>query len=185
MGVPGSRKIAVSVGCRMSALDEVTVAPAEIKYRLCENDSWTALVGPMEGGGLAVFPAVGPVQDATYYYWFDADFEGVAFDEIELQVSVGLRTIVKWVAMYFMKVLSGNLAWTAAVDFANTLEVKTDLAQAAHLDSLITSGRIVDLVHRETTYKVRVSAWNGADSTGRADGRSTRTISLIEIRDRP
>ena len=185
MGMPGSRKIAVSVGCRMSALDEVTVAPAEIKYRLRENDSWTTLVGPMEGGGPAVFPAVGPVQDATYYYWFDADFEGVAFDEIELQVSVGLRTIVKWVAMYFMKVLSGNLAWTAAVDFANTLEVKTDLAQAAHLDSLITSGRIVDLVHRETTYKVRVSAWNGADSTGRADGRSTRTISLIEIRDRP
>lgn len=186
MGMPGSRKVAVSLGVRLAALDTSIVAAADVSYRLREDDAFTALIGPMgEDGTPLVFPASGPVYDETYYYWFDSDFEGVAFDEIELQISVGTLTVVKGMAMYFMKVLSGNLAWTAAVDFANTLEVKTDLAQAAHLDSLITSGRIVDLVHRETTYKVRVSAWSGADSTGRADGRSTRTISLIEIRDRP
>lgn len=186
MGMPGSRKIAVSLGVRTTSLDVSTVGAATVKYRLREDDTFTQLQGPMtEDGDVYVFPASGPVADTTYYYWFDSDFEGVSFDEIELEITVGISTIVKYAAMYFMKVLSGNLAWNAAFDCTNTVELKTDAALAAKLDSLITSGRIVSMIHRDTTYKVRVSAWNGSDATGRADARSTRTVSLIQIRDRP
>ena len=76
-------------------------------------------------------------------------------------------------------------ARNAALDLTYTFEYQSDINMAAHLDELITSGRIVFLVTRKAQYYVRVSAWTGSDYTGRADNRSTRTVSLIQIRDRP
>ena len=187
MGMPGSRKVAVSLGIRLDVPTSLILLadPLTLKYRTHEGGSWTTLPGPYNENGSLTVPD-GTLSE-TLYYWFDSDFEGIPFDEIELRVehTMADQLPIKWVAMYFLKVLSGNLAWNAAVDLSNTFEVKTDEAQAIHLDQIITSGRIVSLVHRTTTYKVRVSAWNGADSTGRADKRGTRTISLIQIRDRP
>lgn len=188
MGMPGSRKVAVSLGVRLDVPDELILLadPLTLKFRTSENATWTALSGPYNENGLGPIIPDGTISE-TLYYWFDADFEGVAFDEIELRVENTYANLlpIKYAAMYFMKVLSGNLAWNAAFDCTNTVELKTDAALAAKLDSLITSGRIVSMIHRDTTYKVRVSAWNGSDATGRADARSTRTVSLIQIRDRP
>lgn len=188
MGMPGSTKVAVSLGVRIDVPESLILLadPLTIKYRTVQLFSaWTTLSGPYNANGSTFVPD-GTVPE-TLYYWFDSDFEGVPFDEIELRIDHTLanQIPIKWVAMYFMKVLSGNYAWNAALDLSNRTELQTDEAQAIHLDGLITSGRIVDLIHRDTTYKVRVSAWNGADSTGRADFRSTRTVSLIQIRDRP
>jgi hypothetical protein len=186
VGMPGARKRAVSFGIRTAALDATTVGAPVVKYRLYEESSWTTLTGPMAEDGTAyVYPASGPVYDDTFFYWFDANFESVLFDEIELRIETVKSVIVKYAALYFMKILSGNFAWNAALDLTNTVEVQTDEAQATALNALITSGRIVSMIYRDTAYKVRVSAWNGTDSTGRADNRSSRTISLIQIRDRP
>lgn len=187
MGMPGSKKIAVSIGIRLDVPAETILLadPLTVKYRTSEGGSWSTLLGPYTEDGDLLIPD-GSSSD-TYYYWFDADFEGVAFDEIELRIEHTLANElpIKWAAMYFMKVLSGNLAWNAALDLTYTFEYQSDINMAAHLDELITSGRIVFLVTRKAQYYVRVSAWTGSDYTGRADNRSTRTVSLIQIRDRP
>ena len=176
----------VSLGIRLEAPSDLILLdlPVTASYRTHEDGQFVTLPGPYNENG-SVFVPDGTISD-TYYFWFDGSFEGIPFDEIELRIETSdRRFIVKWAAMYFMKVLSGNLAWNANLDLGNTMELETDESQAALLDDLITSGRIVSLVHQRTTYRVRVSSWLGADSTGRSDHRSTRTVALLQIRDRP
>jgi hypothetical protein len=53
------------------------------------------------------------------------------------------------------------------------------------IDNYIIDENIIDFIYRDTTYKVRVTSWSGADSSGRADTRGMRSVQLIEVHDRP
>ena len=185
MGMPGSRKIAVSVGLRIETpAGTVTLAdPPAVQYRTHENDSYTTLAGPYNADGSLNIPD-GTVSE-TYFYWFDSGFEGVAFDEIELRLEWQTPFMVKWAALYFTKVISGNLAWTVTLDLTNTYEDNSPEVMGAALDRYITSENIVDFIYRDTTYKVRVASWSGADSSGRGDDRGMRSVQLIQVKDRP
>ena len=183
MGMPGSEKIAVSVGVRASGNNGVDVPYPTVKYRLIDYPSWTTCLGPYDASGVALG---GPlIQDETYFYWMDAGFEGVRFEEIELRIDWDNPAYIKWVALYFTKIIAGNLAWTVTLDLTNTYEDQSPAAMNAALDSYITSENIVDFIYRDTTYKVRVASWSGADSSGRGDDRGMRSVQLIQVKDRP
>jgi hypothetical protein len=188
MGMTGSTKIAHSVGVRVASVGSASItntAPV-IKYRLRNDDSFTTLSGPYDADGSGVvFAASGPIPDATYFYWFDSGFVGVAFDEIELRLETGQGMLTKWMALYFGKVISGNLAWTVTLDLTEKVEVNSPEVMAAKIDTLTTSGLVYSFIYRDTTYKVKVSSWSGADSSGRADTRGMRSVQLIEVHDRP
>lgn len=188
MGMPGSRKIAHSVGIRVAAVGSSMVSSGapRVYYRLRNDDAYTELSGPYdETGDIYVFPASGAVPDATWFYWFDSGFDGLAFDEIELRVNTSQGVLTKWVALYFSKVISGNFAWTVTLDLTNTFERASPELMGAKLDTLATSGLIYDFIYRDTTYKVRVASWSGADSSGRGDDRGMRSVQLIQVKDRP
>jgi hypothetical protein len=184
MGMPGSKKIGVSVGIRAVSLDAmVSTTPPEVKYRLNEADSFTTAIGPMDEDGDVLITV--SVVDDTYFYWLDSGFEGVSFEEIELEVTWGSPILVKWAALYFTKVISGNRAWTVTLDLTEKVEdVSPELMEQA-IDNYIIDENIIDFIYRDTTYKVRVTSWSGADSSGRADTRGMRSVQLIEVHDRP
>jgi hypothetical protein len=185
MGMPGSKKIAVSVGVRIEtpAGTVTLVDPPTVEYRTHDGETYTALLGPYNAAGVVTVPD-GTVPD-TYFYWFDADFEGLSFDEIELKFTWQTPFLIKWAALYFAKVIAGNLAWTVTLDLTNTYEDQSPAVMNAALDRYIVDENIVDFIYRETTYKVRVASWSGADSSGRADTRGMRSVQLIQIKDRP
>lgn len=187
MGMPGSKKIAVALGVRVEASDDLIALdfPVTASYRTVEADWFTDLSGPYDENGTVITPS-GTIAD-TYFYWFDSGFEGVTFDEIELRITSAYANyvVIKWVALYFMKVIAGNLAWTVTLDLTNTYEDQSPAQMNAALDSYITSENIVDFIYRDTTYKVRVASWSGADSSGRGDDRGMRSVQLIQVKDRP
>lgn len=185
VGLPGSKKIAHSVGIRVGTPDgTITLDPGPtVKYRLTDDAAFTSLVGPKGTDGTTIVPD-GTTQD-TYYYWFDSNFTGVLFDEIELQIEWNVPWIIKWVALYYGKHISGNLAWTATLDLSARFEGNNPEVMAAKLDTLTTSGQVYTMIYRDTAYKVRVASWSGEDSTGRGDNRSTRSVQMIEVHDRP
>ena len=183
MGMPGSDKIAVSIGVRADNNNGVNIAYPVVKYRLGESDPWVTCSGPYDTNGTALTSYLGP--DTTYFYWLDAAFEGVRFEEIELRVEWSNPAFVKWTALYFTKIVAGNLAWTVTLDLTNTYEDQSPAAMSAALDSYITTENIVDFIYRGTTYKVRVASWSGADSSGRGDDRGMRSVQLIQVKDRP
>ena len=188
MGMPGSRKIAHSVGIRVASVgsSSITNSAPTIKYRLNNDATFTALVGPYAADHSPIVTAAsGPIPDDTYFYWFDSSFVGVPFDEIELEVTTGQGMLTKWVALYFGKVISGNLAWTVTLDLTNTFEDVTPAAMHDKLDELVTAGTVVRFIYRKTEYRVRVASWTGADSSGRGDTRGMRSVQLIEVHDRP
>jgi hypothetical protein len=184
MGMPGTKKIGVSIGIRAVSLDAlVSTAPPEVKYRLNEADSFTTAIGPKDENGDTLITV--NVADQTYFYWLDTGFEGIDFEEIELQVLWAYPILVKWAALYFTKVISGNRAWTVTLDLTEKFEdVSPELMEQA-IDNYIIDENIIDFIYRDTTYKVRVTSWSGADSSGRADTRGMRTVQLIEVHDRP
>lgn len=185
MGMPGSRKIAVSVGVRIETPSgTITLAdPPVVQYRTHEGDAYTTLSGPYTASGTVIIPD-GSVAD-TYFYWFDSDFEGVDFDEIELRLAWEAPFLIKWAALYFTKVISGNLAWTVTLDLTEKFDGNSPAVMGAALDRFIVDENLVDFIYRDTTYKVRVSSWSGADSSGRADTRGMRSVQLIQVKDRP
>jgi hypothetical protein len=183
MGMPGSDKIGVSVGVRCDNNNGADIAFPVVKYRLGETASWVTCAGPYDETGSPLTGYTGP--NVTYFYWLDNGFEGVRFDEIELELSWNNPIFVKWMALYFTKVISGNYAWTATLDLTNTYEDQSPEQMNAALDSYITSENIVDFIYRDTTYNVRVTSWTGADSSGRGDNRGMRSVQLIEVKDRP
>jgi hypothetical protein len=71
------------------------------------------------------------------------------------------------------------------LDLTNTYEDQSPAVMNAALDRYIVDENIVDFIYRDTTYKVRVASWSGADSSGRADTRGMRSVQLIQIKDRP
>jgi hypothetical protein len=184
MGMPGSKKIGVSIGVRAVSLDAlVSTDPPEVKYRLNEADSFTTAIGPKDEDGDTLITV--NVTDNTYFYWLDSGFEGVSFEEIELQITWGYPILIKWAALYFTKVISGNRAWTVTLDLTEKVEdVSPELMEQA-IDNYIIDENIIDFIYRDTTYKVRVTSWSGADSSGRADTRGMRSVQLIEVHDRP
>ena len=183
MGMPGSDKIAVSVGIRADNNNGVSIGYPVVKYRTGESASYVTCIGPVDVDGSVLAGDLAP--DTTYFYWMDAGFEGVRFDEIELRVEWDNPAFIKWAALYFTKIVSGNLAWTVTLDLTNTYEDQSPAAMNAALNSYITSENIVDFIYRETTYKVRVASWSGADSSGRGDDRGMRSVQLIQVKDRP
>lgn len=183
MGMPGSDKIGVSVGVRADNNNGVAVDYPVVKYRTAENAAWATCAGPYDASGTALASTLG--TDTTYFYWLDSAFEGVRFEEIELRIEWDNPAFVKWMALYFAKVISGNFAWTVTLDLTNTYEDQSPAAMNAALDSYITSENIVDFIYRDTTYKVRVASWSGADSSGRGDDRGMRSVQLIQVKDRP
>jgi hypothetical protein len=188
MGMPGSRKIAHSVGIRVASIGSAGIANEApiVQYRLTNDASFVSLSGPKDAAGDGiVFPASGPVPDDTYFYWFGSSFVGVAFDEIELKITTAQGMLTKWVALYFGKAISGNYAWTVTLDLTEKFENQTPAAMAAKLDTLVTSGLVYTFIYRSTAYKVRVTSWSGADSSGRADTRGMRSVQLLEVHDRP
>jgi hypothetical protein len=188
MGMPGSTKIAHSVGIRVASIGSASITNSvpTIQYRLTNDASFVSLSGPfLANGDTPVYPASGPVADDTYFYWFGSSFTGVGFDEIELKITTGQGMLTKWVAMYFGKAISGNYAWTVTLDLTERFEGQTPAAMAAKLDTLVTSGRVYTFIYRSTAYKVRVTSWSGADSSGRGDTRGMRSVQLLEVHDRP
>ena len=189
MGLPGSKKIAHSVGIRVASEGSLSIAnnAPVVEYRLRDGGTYTTLSGPYtdDPSMIPVFPASGPIADGTYYYWFDAGFTGVAFEEIELKITTGQGMITKWIAMYFGKAISGNFAWTVTLDLTNTFEDVSPALMSAKLDALVTSGLVYNFTYRGTTYKVRVASWSGADSSGRGDTRGMRSVQLIQVNYRP
>ena len=185
MGMPGFKKLAVAIGVRIeTGPGTITVAdPPVIAYRLNEGDTYTTLLGPYnEDGSLVVVD--GTVAD-TYFYHFDSAFEGVLFDEIEWKLTFADPYLIKGVALYFTKIISGNYAWTVTLDLTNTYEKKSPQEMADALNGYIIDGTLVDFIYRDTTYKVRVASWSGADSSGRGDDRGMRSVQLIQVKDRP
>ena len=183
MGMPGTDKLGVSVGLRASGNNGVDIAFPVVKYRRTEADSWTTCVGPKDANGDTIIGYLG--TETTYFYWMDSAFEGVRFDDIELEVSWVKPAYVQWLALYFTKLISGNRAWTVTLDLTNTFEDVSPEAMEAAIDGYITTNNIVDFIYRDTTYKVRVASWSGADSSGRGDTRGMRSVQLIEVHDRP
>lgn len=185
MGMPGSDKIAVSVGMRIETPDDViTLADfPSVGYRLNENATYTACVGPKNEAGTTIAPD-GSIPE-TFFFWMDSGFEGVRFDEIELKVTWRSPWLIKWVALYFTKIISGNRAWTVTLDLTNTYEEVSPELMEAELDGYILNENIIDFIYRDSAYKVRVASWSGADSSGRADTRGMRSVQIIEVHDRP
>ena len=116
---------------------------------------------------------------------FSCELEGVRFEEIELRIEWANPAFIKWAALYFTKIVSGNLAWTVTLDLTNTYEDQSPAAMNAAIDSYITTENIVDFIYRDTTYKARVASWSGADSSGRGDDRGMRSVQIIQVKDRP
>ena len=185
MGMPGSDKLAVSVGLRVyTPAGAITLADfPSVSYRLSEGAAYTALSGPRNAAGTLIFPD--GTTPGTFFYWMDSGFEGVRFEEIELKITSRIPWVIKWAALYFIKIVAGNLAWTVTLDLTNTYEDQSPAQMNAALDSYITSENIVDFIYRDTTYKVRVASWSGADSSGRGDDRGMRSVQLIQVKDRP
>ena len=185
MGMPGSKKIGVSIGVRVQVpYGTITLAdPPKVEYRLEEGAPFTALLGPYSESGAVIVPD--GTTATSYFYHFDSGFEGIQFEEIEWRLTWGDPWYVKGLALYFTKVISGNFAWTVTLDLTNRYEGQSPEAMAAALDTFITGEGIIDFIYRDTTYKVRVSSWSGADSSGRADTRGTRTVQIVQVKDRP
>lgn len=183
MGMPGTDKLAVSVGVRASGNNGVDIPFPIVKYRLNEANAWSTCVGPKDADGNTVIGYLAGEQ--TYFYWMDSGFEGVRFDDIELEVSWTRPAYVQWMALYFAKLISGNRAWTVTLDLTNTFEGKSPEVMESTIDSYITTKNIVEFIYRDTVYKVRVASWSGADSSGRGDSRGMRSVQLIEVHDRP
>ncbi len=185
MGMPGSKKLAVAIGVRVETpAGTITLAdPPSLEYRLADGTAYTALSGPYNEDGTLFVPD-GSVPD-TYFYHFDDDFEGVLFEEIEWKLTWSEPWLIKGVALYFTKIISGNYAWTVTLDLTNKYEGNSPQEMADALNDYIVDGTIVDFIYRSTTYKVRVSSWSGADSSGRGDDRGMRSVQLIQVKDRP
>jgi hypothetical protein len=185
MGMPGSKFIGVAAGIYVDTPEDlITLADAPVvKYRLADERSFTTCSGPRNENG-SIYVPDGSVR-GSYFYWLDSGFEGVRFEEIELRVEWTLPWLLKGVALYFTKVISGNRAWTVTLDLTEKFEdVSPELMEQA-IDNYIIDENIIDFIYRDTTYKVRVSSWSGADSSGRADTRGMRSVQLIEVHDRP
>jgi hypothetical protein len=188
MGMPGTTKIAVSVGIRVATVGSASISNSapQVWYRMRDDENLIQLSGPYdEDGTLVVLAASGPIPDATYFYWFDDGFEGIRFEEIELYLFTGQGMLTKWMALYFTKLISGNRAWTVTLDLTEKFEDQSPEVMDAALDAFILDENIIDFIYRDTTYKVRVTSWSGADSSGRADTRGMRSVQLIEVHDRP
>jgi hypothetical protein len=183
MGMPGSTKIAVSVGLRASGNDGVDIAFPVVKYRTVDLGSWTTCVGPKDATGATISGFM--ATETTYFYWIDSAFVGARFDEIELRVDWASPSYIEWVALYFTKLISGNRAWTVTLDLTEKFEDNSPEVMDAALDAFILTDNIIDFIYRDTTYKVRVTSWSGADSSGRADTRGMRSVQLLEVHDRP
>jgi hypothetical protein len=168
-GMPGAEKIGASVGLRACGNNGFAIPYPVVRYRTSEYGSWTTCVA----------------GEVTYFYWMDSAFEGIRFDEIELEVSWDSPAYVKWMALYFTKLISGNRAWTVTLDLTEKFEDNSPEVMDAALDAFILDENIIDFIYRDTTYKVRVTSWSGADSSGRADTRGMRSVQLLEVHDRP
>jgi hypothetical protein len=182
-GMPGAEKIGASVGLRACGNNGFAIPYPVVRYRTSEYGSWTTCVGPKDADGATLAGVL--AGEVTYFYWMDSAFEGIRFDEIELEVSWDSPAYVKWMALYFTKLISGNRAWTVTLDLTEKFEDNSPEVMDAALDAFILDENIIDFIYRDTTYKVRVTSWSGADSSGRADTRGMRSVQLLEVHDRP
>ncbi len=182
MGMAGYKKIAHSAKMRVAYVREDLLGTTipELYYRIRESDAWTLMY---EAAGIVRASSTAALDYTTINFWFKEDRTGVAFDEIELGLYINNQyAVVKFLTMDFIKIPRLNKSWTATLDVTSMYDGKSPESQAAVLETLIDSDTITTMVHRGTTYYVRLASWNGADNTGMGDNRSIRSINIIEMR---
>lgn len=183
MGMPGYRKIAHSARVRIAYLNAASGSTAPtLHYRLRDEDAYTEVyrwTQVFAAGGIAV-----PYE--TFHFGFGAngtDATGVGFDEIELKLTIPDQyAIVKFLAMDFMKIPKQNRSWTMTFDLSGSFDDTSPATMASTLDALIISETVTKLIHRGSTYWVRLASWNGQDNLGKGDDRGMRTVQVIETR---
>ena len=178
MGMGGYRKIAHSVKVRTGFPETAPYNGIAVYYRTDEESAYTLL----HPDGTPYTPAIGSDEYEVFTYWFKSDRTGVAFDEIELKLASQATSAFKYMTMDFIKIPRRNKAWTMTFDLSNSYDDTSPDTMATAIDDLIAADTITTMIHRGTTYYVRVASWSGTDFTGKGDDRGTRTVQILETR---
>ena len=178
MGMAGYKKIAHSVKLRVGFPQTNAANGHALYYRTNEEETYTLLYPD----GTAYTPAVGSETYETATYWFKSDRTGVVFDEIELKLASQTRVPFKFLTMDFVKIPRRNKAWTMTFDLSSSYDDESPDSMADKIDTLLASDTFTTMIHRGTTYYVRVASWSGVDNTGAGDDRGMRTVQIIETR---
>ena len=180
MGMAGFTKIAHSAKIRVSI---ATGNPYAIGPRLYYRINEVAAYTEMYPTGGAHTPEVSNDGYQTLTFWFNSDRTGVAFDEIELKLTVAeTHSVIKFLTVDFIKVPRANKAWQATLDLTASYDDESPDSMADKIDALLAANTITTMVHRGTTYYVRVASWGGTDMTGKGDDRGERTVQILETR---
>ncbi len=162
--------------------DPTSSGTITVQYRTDRTDGWQFLGFVTLSGG-SQFLSFDPNGDGFA--------EGIEFIWIEFSYTLesGDNTrsaLVNWIALYFTPIPLQSRSWRLLVPLMEIDDQWINYGAreiADFLDSLTTTGRFVTFKHRNDTYRVRVAQTQGDEQTGK-DLRGTRTLTLVEVKDR-
>lgn len=179
-GMRGYRKIANAVQINVRNLTD-SDSYVQVEYRVDNETSYTQLGSNITTNGITTLP-FGTLANGIY--------PGLGFERIEFRFTIGESDYVsstpaiEWAVFSFLVRKNPSWSWTATLDLSNKFMGKGPDALLAKLIALKNSNVFFAMLHRGTTYRVRIAGMGGQEELA-LDHRGQVQISILEIPTEP
>lgn len=179
-GMPGYRKIANAVEIKIPHLAE-NKEIVRVKYRIDGATAWTQLGADITDAGEYTLP-FGTLTDGVYpgISWKTIEFRWEVQDNILAPYIQSEFAIIEHMVFSFLKLQNPSWSWQTQIDLR---EPHNDLSPEQMLSRLITlknSDTFFPMIHRDTTYRVRIAGFGDVEELGN-DYRGMVTLNLLEV----
>lgn len=162
--------------------NRLSVGKVTIRYQYDNNPGWYHL-GVATHIGMTCMPFnVDESEGSTGFSW-GLSFRRIRFEVVAESDHILSSPVIRSVMLKFLKIPISQLSFQFDVDLDFSDQFKNqgagDLAE--FIRSKASSHKMSELLHRDGSYRVRISQTQATDQTG-YDLRSTMTVSAVEVR---